>query len=71
MDQLRRILRNHHYANRTEQTHCQWILRYIQHFGGKPLRVFSRGIGWGIGGNRGTLPVLYFFLLFGATSLAW
>jgi integron integrase len=35
MDQVREVLRSHHYAYRTEQTYCQWILRYIYHFGGK------------------------------------
>ena len=35
MDQVREVLRYHHYAYRTEQTYCQWILRYISHFGGK------------------------------------
>lgn len=35
MDQVREVLRYHHYAYRTEQTYCQWILRYIQYFGGK------------------------------------
>ncbi|MFH1079275.1 MAG: integron integrase [Pseudomonadota bacterium] len=35
MDQVREVLRYHHYAYRTEQTYCQWILRYIKHFGGK------------------------------------
>ncbi|MGV8058287.1 MAG: integron integrase [Smithellaceae bacterium] len=35
MDQVREVLRYHHYSYRTEQTYCQWILRYIQHFGGK------------------------------------
>ncbi|MBU0909643.1 MAG: integron integrase [Proteobacteria bacterium] len=35
MDQVREVLRYHHYAYRTEQTYCQWILRYIYHFGGK------------------------------------
>jgi Phage integrase, N-terminal SAM-like domain len=34
-DHAREILRSHHYAYRTEQTYCQWILRYIHHFGGK------------------------------------
>jgi len=32
---VREVLRYHHYAYRTEQTYCQWILRYIHHFGGK------------------------------------
>jgi len=35
MDQVREVLRYHHYAYRTEQTYCQWILRYIHRFGGK------------------------------------
>ncbi|PIU56994.1 MAG: integron integrase, partial [Chloroflexi bacterium CG07_land_8_20_14_0_80_51_10] len=35
MDQVREVLRYHHYAYRTEQTYCRWILRYIHHFGGK------------------------------------
>jgi len=34
-DQVREVLPNHHYAYRTEQTYCQWILRYIRYFGGK------------------------------------
>lgn len=34
MDQVREVLRYHHYAYRTEQTYCQWILRYINYFGG-------------------------------------
>ncbi|MDA8161518.1 MAG: integron integrase [Desulfobacteraceae bacterium] len=35
MDQVREVLRYYHYAYRTEQSYCQWILRYIHHFGGK------------------------------------
>lgn len=35
MDQTREVLRYYHYAYRTEQTYCQWILRYIYYFGGK------------------------------------
>ena len=35
MDQVREVLRYHHYAYRTEQTYCQWILRYIRFFGSK------------------------------------
>jgi integron integrase len=35
MDQVREVLRYHHYADRTEQTYGQWILRYIHYFGGK------------------------------------
>ena len=33
MDQVREVLRYHHYAYRTEQTYCQWIMRYIRFFG--------------------------------------
>lgn len=32
MDQVRETLRYYHYAYRTEQTYCQWILRYIYFF---------------------------------------
>jgi integron integrase len=35
MDQVREVLRYHHYAYRTERTYCQWIIRYIEYFGGK------------------------------------
>ena len=30
MDQVRQVLRYHHYAYRTEQTYCDWIARYIR-----------------------------------------
>jgi integron integrase len=35
MDQVRQVLRYHHYAYRTEQTYCDWILRYIKFHGSK------------------------------------
>jgi len=35
MDQVKEVLRYHPYAYRTEITYCQWILRYIHHYGGK------------------------------------
>ena len=35
MDQVREVLRYHHYTYRTESTYCQWIFRYIRFFGGK------------------------------------
>ena len=35
MDQVRQVLRYHHYAYRTEQTYCDWIVRYIKYFGAK------------------------------------
>ncbi|MDA3903732.1 MAG: phage integrase N-terminal SAM-like domain-containing protein [Desulfuromusa sp.] len=30
MDQVRKTLRYVHYAYRTEQSYCQWILRHIR-----------------------------------------
>jgi site-specific recombinase XerD len=33
MDQVRQVLRYHHYAYRTEQTYCDWIVRYIKFHG--------------------------------------
>jgi Phage integrase, N-terminal SAM-like domain len=36
MDQVRQVLRYHHYAYRTEQSYCDWILRYIKFHGGNP-----------------------------------
>jgi len=35
MDQVRQVLRYHHYAYRTEQTYCDWIKRYIRYHDGK------------------------------------
>jgi integron integrase len=35
MDQVKQVLRYHHYAYRTEQTYCNWILRYVKFHGGK------------------------------------
>jgi hypothetical protein len=35
MDQVREVLRYYHYAYRSEQAYCQWILRYIRYFGGQ------------------------------------
>lgn len=35
MDQVREVLRYHQYAYRTEQSYCQWILRYLHFFGGQ------------------------------------
>jgi site-specific recombinase XerD len=34
MDQVRQVLRYHHYAYRTEQSYCDWILRYVKFHGG-------------------------------------
>ena len=35
MDQVREVLRYHHYAYRTEQTYCDWIKRYLKFYGFK------------------------------------
>ena len=35
MDQVREVLRYYHYAYRTKQTYCSWILQYIKFYGGK------------------------------------
>jgi len=35
MDQVREVLRYHHYSLKTEQTYRSWILKYIRFDGGK------------------------------------
>lgn len=35
MDQVRQVMRYHHYAYRTEKTYSDWILRYIKFFSAK------------------------------------
>ena len=35
MDQVREVLRYHHYAYRTEQTYSDWIKRYLKFYGFK------------------------------------
>ncbi len=35
MDQVREVLRYHHYAYTTEKSYCNWILRYIKFYGGQ------------------------------------
>ena len=32
-DQVRQVLRYHHYAYRTEQTYCDWIIRFVKFHG--------------------------------------
>jgi len=32
MDQVKQVLRYHHYSYKTEQAYCNWILRYIKFF---------------------------------------
>jgi len=33
MDQVRQVLRYHHYSYRTEQTYCDWIIRFVKFHG--------------------------------------
>ncbi len=35
MDQVHEVLRYYHYAYRTEQSYCSWILQYIKFYSGK------------------------------------
>ena len=35
MDQVHEVLRYYHYAYKTEQSYCSWILQYIKFYGGK------------------------------------
>lgn len=35
LDQVREVLRYYHYAYKTEQTYCEWIVRYINFFNNK------------------------------------
>ncbi len=35
MDQVRQVMRYHHYAYRTEKTYIAWIRSYIKYFGDK------------------------------------
>ena len=32
MDQVKQVLRYHHYAYRTEKTYCDWIVQYLKFF---------------------------------------
>ncbi len=35
MEQMREVLRYHHYQYRTEQTYCDWVTRFIKYPGCK------------------------------------
>jgi integrase len=35
MDQVRQVMRYHHYALTTERTYCKWILRFIHFYGAR------------------------------------
>ena len=41
MDQVKQVLRYHHYSYRTEQTYTDWILRFIKFHGSRkhPLKM--------------------------------
>ena len=43
MDQVRQVLRYHHYAYRTEQTYCDWITRYIRYYHGSKIHHLDMG----------------------------
>ncbi len=43
MDQVREVLRFHHYALQTERTYVSWILRYIRFY---HCRVHPKEMGW-------------------------
>jgi hypothetical protein len=32
MDQVRQVLRYHHYSYRTEKTYCNWIIRFLKFY---------------------------------------
>ncbi len=49
MDQVKQILRYHHYSYRTEKTYCEWIRRYVKFLGEKahPNRLGKKEVeGW-------------------------
>jgi len=35
LEQMRQVMRYHHYAYRTEKTYCDWIVRYVKFHGAK------------------------------------
>ena len=43
LDQVRAVLRLHHYALRTEQSYCDWIRRYIAFHGMKSRADLAEG----------------------------
>lgn len=51
MDHVREVIRYQHSAYRTEQTYCQWILRYLHYFGGKthPKLLGAKDVDFGQG----------------------
>jgi len=44
MEQVRQVLRYHHYAFSTEKNYVQWIIRFIKHFDN---RIHPRNMGTG------------------------
>ena len=41
MEQVREVLRYHHYAYRTEQTYCDWIKRFLKFYDLRPGAALS------------------------------
>ncbi len=52
MDQVRQVLRYHHYAYRTEQTYCEWIEQYIKFHRCKRYFSCFKSTGCSIKGSR-------------------
>jgi hypothetical protein len=44
MDLVRQVLHYHHYAYRTEQTYCDWVLRFIKLHGGQTRPKFEHHV---------------------------
>ncbi|MCP4628508.1 MAG: hypothetical protein GY850_34110 [bacterium] len=51
MDQVRQVLRYHHYSYRTEQTYCEWIIRFIKFHGSQkhPMEMGKSEMAPGVG----------------------
>ena len=59
MDQVREVLRYHHYAYRTEQSYCQSILRYIRFYGTSTKGVKHKGGQ----STKGVRSLIYYFII--------
>ncbi len=42
IDQVRQVLRYHHYSYRTEKTYCNWIIRFLKFY---HLKIHPREMG--------------------------
>ncbi|MFQ6675316.1 MAG: phage integrase N-terminal SAM-like domain-containing protein [Fidelibacterota bacterium] len=43
LDQVRQVMRYHHYAYRTEKSYCDWIVRYVKFHIVSPLTCLKMG----------------------------